>query len=156
MHGQRLDITDGVARFIDANEAADSQVLDLSNQGLVRDVRVLIVVSMHYKALKCLRTACLDNSVILQPWKQKPYAILTYPVNAFNIGAIPPMIAHKHDTSHADNLELALLTVSMQVPRQRLRDEVHLNQKQTVRISILAKKLRSLTFFIYLWSYVIS
>lgn len=97
---------------------------DLLSQLLVFEFGVLVVIPVHDQAFEGVRALC-EHDPARQLRQQEPDSILTNAVDAFDIGAVFALVSDENSAAGADDFQF-LLSVSMQIPAQLSRDEVHL------------------------------
>ena len=119
MQGKWLDIARCVACSKDDDEAANTKVGNLLCKLLVRNLCLLFVIAMHNEALESLCTRGVEYAVV-KPRQKVADAVLANAVDALHICAVFALIAHEDGATHADDLQLVLVRVSVQEPRERL------------------------------------
>ena len=121
---QRFDVALSIVCLIDHDEAADGKLADPSDQLLVNDFLVLVMVAVHDEAFEGIEARGGEDTV-LEPWHNEADAILAHPVDALNIGTLS-LVSDKDIDACADNFKLMAITISVQIARQCLANEVDL------------------------------
>ena len=64
MHGQWLNISLGISRLIDYNEAANSHLINLGCELFVSDVLILLMISIFNETSECVVAGSVEDSVL--------------------------------------------------------------------------------------------